>query len=60
MLEVLIGILIGAVAASVIWFFVARNNRRYIDEVLDYDLSADNLSQEAIEAWGDFKAKFKK
>ncbi len=59
-MDLLIGFVAGAVVTSIVWFFVARNNRKYIDSVLNLDWDMDNMFLEAKTKLEEFIAKFKK
>lgn len=66
MIELLIGVGIGAVGASIIWFFVWRNNKEKMKIVasgVEQALKTGDLPADAEnvlkEIWSDFLAKFK-
>lgn len=67
MLELLLGIGIGAVGVSVVWFFVWRNNKEKMMIVangVEKALKTGDLPTDAElvlkEIWSDFLSKFKK
>lgn len=66
MVELLLGIGIGAVGASVIWFFVWRNNKKkmkIVAEGVEQALKTGDLPTDAEnvlkEIWSDFLAKLR-
>ena len=54
------GLILGAVGASIAWFFIARNNRNYVKHFLDLDFNMDGQPDEVIMFLKRVKDKFGK